>query len=143
MWPSNGVEGHQEWSQRCRFNDLYYGGSPLRHEEECEGSIVSDLYVKMVKYSDDFWTPVLMASYWLQVVTRPPRLPEDNAWLFPHGRSTQSVGVVARFAWQFLLAANYFGVPVVLLTMSFWDEPKYFPRLKQSGTYVLKDCRFV
>ena len=55
--------------------------------------------------------------------------------------STQSVGVVSRFAWQFLSAASYFGVPVVLITMSFWAEPKYFPRLKQSGTYVLKDCR--
>ena len=40
------------------------------------------------------------------------------------------VGVVARFAWQFLSVANYFGVPVVLLTMSFWDEPNYFPWLR-------------
>ena len=48
MWPSDGVEGHREWSRQCRFNDLYCGGSPLRREEECEGSIVSDLYVKMV-----------------------------------------------------------------------------------------------
>ena len=47
VWPSNGVEGHQEWSQRCWFKDLNCGGSPLRHEEEHEGSIVSDLYVKM------------------------------------------------------------------------------------------------
>ena len=21
MWPSDGVEGHREWSQRCWFND--------------------------------------------------------------------------------------------------------------------------
>ena len=55
--------------------------------------------------------------------------------------STQSVGVVARFAWQFLSVASYFGAPVVLLTMSFWVESKYFPDLQQSGTYVLKDCR--
>ena len=55
--------------------------------------------------------------------------------------STQSEGVIAYFAWQFLLAASYFGVPVVLLTMSFWAKPKYFPQLKQLGTYVLKDCR--
>ena len=48
MWPSDGVEGHREWSRRCWFNDLYCGGSPVRHEEEREGSIVSDLYVKMV-----------------------------------------------------------------------------------------------
>ena len=26
-----------------------------------------------------------MASYWLKVVSRPPRLPEDNTWLVPHG----------------------------------------------------------
>ena len=42
---------------------------------------------------------------------------------FLNGVSTQSVGVVDRFAWQFLSAASYFGVPVVLLTMSFWAEP--------------------
>ena len=103
---------------------------------------MSDLYVKMVKYGNDFWTPILMASYWLQVVTRPPRLPGDSAWLFPHGSASQSVGVVSYFAWKFLSAASYFGVPMVLLTMSFWDEPKYFPWLRQSGTYVLKDYIF-
>ena len=48
MWPSDGVEGRREWYRRCRFNDPYYGGSALRREEEHEGSIVSDLYVKMV-----------------------------------------------------------------------------------------------
>ena len=62
---------------------------------------------------------------------------------FPHVCSTQSVGVVARFAWQFLLVASYFGVPVVILTMSFRAEPKYFPRLRQLRTYVLKDCIFL
>ena len=92
---------------------------------------MSDLYAKMVKYGDDFWTLVLMASYWLQVVTQPPRLPGDSAWLFPHESGSQSVGTVA--------AARYFGVPMVLLTMSFWAEPKYFPWLRQSGTYVLFD----
>ena len=46
---------------------------------------MSDLYVKIMKYGDDFWTPVLMASYWFQVVTHPPILLEDSAWLFPHG----------------------------------------------------------
>ena len=53
------------------------------------------------------------------------------------------MGVIARFAWQFLSVASYFGVPVVLLTMIFWAEPKYFPRLRQSETYVLKDYRFL
>ena len=57
--------------------------------------------------------------------------------------STQSKGGVARFAWQFLSVNNYFGVLVVLLTMSFWAEPKYFPQLKQLGTYVLKEYRVV
>ena len=84
VWHSDGVEGHQEWSQQCSFKDPNYGGSPLRCEEEHGGSIVFDLYVKMVKYGNDFWNLVLMASYWLQVVTRPPRLPKDNAWIFPH-----------------------------------------------------------
>ena len=115
VWPSNGVEGCRERSQQCCFKDPNYGGSPLRHEEERGGSIMSDLYVKMVKYGNDFWTLVLMASYWLQVVTWPPRLLEDSAWIFPHGSASQSVGVVAHFAWQFLSAASYFGVPVVLL----------------------------
>ena len=59
------------------------------------------------------------------------------------GVSTQSEGVVARFAWQFLSSASDFGVPMVLLTMSFWENPKYFPQLKQSGTYVLNDCKVV
>ena len=68
---------------------------------------------------NDVWTPVSMDSYWLQVVTWTPRLPEDSAWLFPHERATQLVVVVACFAWKFLLVASYFGVPMVLLTMSF------------------------
>ena len=54
VWPSDGVEGCQEWSRRCWFKDPNYGGSPLRCEEECGGSIVFDLYVKMGKYGDDF-----------------------------------------------------------------------------------------
>ena len=84
MWPFDGVEGRSEWSRRFWFKDPNCGGSPLRHEEERGGSIMSNLYVKMVKYGDDFWTLVLMDSHWLQVVSRPPRLPEDNAWIFPH-----------------------------------------------------------
>ena len=54
---------------------------------------------KILKYGDDFWTPVLIASYWLQVVTQPPRLLGDSAWLFPDGSASQLVGVVARFTW--------------------------------------------
>ena len=38
------MRGHQEWSQRCRFNDPNCGGSPLRREEEHEGSIVLYVY---------------------------------------------------------------------------------------------------
>ena len=91
---------------------------------------VGDQLCQVVKYGNDFWTLVLMDSYWLQVVAQPPRLLEDNAWIFPHGSASQLVGVVARFAWQFLSAASYFGVPMVLLTMSFWEEPKYFPWLR-------------
>ena len=48
MWSSASVEGHQEWSRRSQFNDPYCGGLPLRHEEEREGSIMSNLYVKLV-----------------------------------------------------------------------------------------------
>ena len=33
----------------------------------------------------EIWTLVSMASYWLKVVSWPPRLPEDSAWLVPHG----------------------------------------------------------
>ena len=138
MWPFDGVEGRQEWSRQCWFKDPNYGGSPLKREEEHGQSIMSHLYVKMVKYGDDIWTPILMASYWLQVVTRPPILPRDNAWLFPDGNVSQSVGVIARFTWKFLLGAIKFGVPMLLLTMIFWAEPKYFPWLRKSGTYVLK-----
>ena len=116
------------------------GGSPLRHEEDHGGSIVFACVYETGGY--EIWTPVSMASYWLKVVSRPPRLLEDSAWLFPHKCFYSIEGVIARFVWQFLLAANYFGVPVILLTMSFWAEPKYFPWLRQSGIYVLKDCRF-
>ena len=42
MWPSDGVRGHREWSQRCQFNDPNCGCSPLRHEEEHGGSILLD-----------------------------------------------------------------------------------------------------
>ena len=58
------------------------GGSPLRHEEERGGSIVFDFMYETG--GNEIWTPVLVASYWLQVVTRPPRLLEDSAWLVPH-----------------------------------------------------------
>ena len=40
---------------------------------------------------NEIWTLVLVASYWLQVVTRPPRLPEDSTWLVPH-RCFYSIG---------------------------------------------------
>ena len=33
VWPFDGVEGRQEWSRRCWFNDPNCGGSPLRREE--------------------------------------------------------------------------------------------------------------
>ena len=36
------------------------GGSPLRREEERGGSIVLDVYQTN---GNDFWTPVLVASY--------------------------------------------------------------------------------
>ena len=60
MWPSDGVRGHQEWSRQCRFNDPNCRGSPLRCEEEREGSIVLDVYQNG---GNDIWTPVSMASY--------------------------------------------------------------------------------
>ena len=46
----------------------------------------------------------------------------------PHGwELVNQVGVVALFAWQVLSMASYFGVPVVLITISFRVMPKYFP----------------
>ena len=103
-------------------------GSPLRHEEDHGGSIVFSCVHEIGGY--EIWTLVSMASYWLNVVSRPPRLPKDSTWIFPDSVSTQSMGVVALFAWKFLSATSYFGVPVVLLTISFWTEPKCFPRLR-------------
>ena len=100
---------------------------PLRREEERGGSIVLDVYQTD---GNDVWTPVSIASYWLKVVSRTPRLPEDSTWLVPH-RCFYSIG---RGHFPFRLAiplsARYFGVPMVLLTMSFWAKPKYFPQLK-------------
>ena len=46
LWPSDGVEGRQEWTRWCWFKDPNCGGLPLRREEERGGSIVSDLYFK-------------------------------------------------------------------------------------------------
>ena len=39
----------------------------------------------------EIWTPCSIASYWLKMVSRPPRLPEDCAWLVPH-RCFYSIG---------------------------------------------------
>ena len=65
------------------------GGSPLRHEEESGGSIVLDFMYETG--GNDVWTLVSVAYYWLKVVTRPPRFPEDSAWLVPH-RCLYSIG---------------------------------------------------
>ena len=65
------------------------GGSPLRHEEECGGSIVFDFMYETG--GNDIWTLVSVASYWLQVVTQPPRLPEDTVCLVPR-RCFYSIG---------------------------------------------------
>ena len=59
------------------------GGSPLRREEDHGGSIVFAFVYETGGY--EIWTPVSMDSYWLKVVSQPPRLPEDSAWLVPHG----------------------------------------------------------
>src|SRR5713226_1381592 len=56
---------------------------PLRSEEDHVQSIVFTFVYETGGY--DIWTPVSMASYWLKVVSRPPRLPKDSAWLVPHG----------------------------------------------------------
>ena len=40
---------------------------------------------------NEIWTLVSVASYWLKVVSWPPRLLEDNAWIFPH-RCFYSIG---------------------------------------------------
>ena len=65
MWPSNGVEGHREWSRRCWFKDLNCGGSPLRREKERGGLIVSDWWIKWCNLVMTFSTLVSMASYWI------------------------------------------------------------------------------
>ena len=62
-----------------------------------------------------------------KIVTRPPRM--DSLVFLIGGYLVNPVGVVALFAWQVLSMASYFGVPVVLLTMSFRAIPKYFPQL--------------
>ena len=55
----------------------------------------------------------------------------DSSLVFvTDGNLVNLVGVVALFTWQVLSMANYFGVPVVLLTMSFKAIPKYFPQLR-------------
>ena len=58
------------------------GGSPLRREEERGGSIMFDFMYEAGGYY--IWTLVLVVSYWLKVVSWPPRLPEESVWLVPH-----------------------------------------------------------
>ena len=53
----------------------------------------------------------------------------NNSLVFLTDGNLNLVGVVALFAWQVLSMASYFGVPVVLLTMSFRAMPKYFLQL--------------
>ena len=65
VWPSSGVEGRREWSRWCWFKDPNYCGSPLKREEERGGSIMFGWYVRWWNMVVTFWTPVLMASYWI------------------------------------------------------------------------------
>ena len=60
MWPSDGVEGHREWSRQCWFNDSYCGGSTLRCEEDRGGSIVFACVNETG--GDEIWTSISMAS---------------------------------------------------------------------------------
>ena len=83
MWPSNGVGYRREQLQRFRLSVPKGGGSPLRHEEDCGGSILFSCVYETSGY--EIWTPISMDSYWLKVVSQPPILPEDSAWLVPHG----------------------------------------------------------
>ena len=54
----------------------------------------------------------------------------DNSLVFLMGGNLVNlVGVVSLFTWKVLSMASYFGIHVVLLTMSFMDMPKYFPQL--------------
>ena len=86
-------------------------------------------------------------------VTRPPRLSDDlrigavpslqgagkttnclatncsSLVFLMDGNLVNPVGVIALFDWQVLSMASYFEVPVVLLTTSFREIPKYFPQL--------------
>jgi len=61
-------------------------------------------------------------------------LPQTTALGLPHGwELVNQVGVVALFAWQVLSMASYFGVPVVLLTMSFRAYAQVLPTVKRIG----------
>ena len=65
------------------------GVLPLKRQEERKGSIVLDFMFETG--GNDVWTLVSVVSYWLQVVTWPPRLLEDSTWLVPH-RCFYSIG---------------------------------------------------
>ena len=83
MFPFDSVGDHWERLRRCRLSVPNGGGSPLRYEEYHGGSIVFTFVYETGGY--EIWTLISIASYWLKVVSQPPRLPEDNAWLVPHG----------------------------------------------------------
>ena len=62
VWPFDGVGGHRERFRWCQLSVPNSGGSPLRHEEEREGSIVLVFYQTDGNY---VWTSISMASYWM------------------------------------------------------------------------------
>ena len=69
--------------------------------------------------------------------------PKTTALGLPHGwELVNQVGVVDLFVWQILSMANYFGVPVVLLTMIFRVMPKYFPQLREEGLFTDLNLQF-
>ena len=59
------------------------------------------------------------------------RLATNDSSLFflTGGNLVNSVGVVTLFDWKVLSLASYFGVLVVLLIISFRENPKHFPQL--------------
>ena len=73
------------------------------------------------------------------------RLAKNESFLvfFTDGNLVNLVGVVALFAWQVLSMASYFRVLVVLFTMIFRENPKFFPQLWQLGFMSQTECYYV
>ena len=90
---------------------------------------------------NEIWTLILVASYWLKVVSRPPRLPEDSSWLVPHGCFYSIERGRCPFRLEIPLSDHLFWGSCGTPHNEFLGRAQVLPTVEAAGTYVLKYCR--